>query len=393
MALLSYHWRSLFVRKTSTVLTILVVAAVVAVLTWMSAFSAAMQSSLAVAGDVRKLIVLREGATAESNSAIPVDDFNKLAQVNGVARFSGTGEALLSPELMVQVALPRIRDGGKTTANVAVRGVTEKAFEIHKKVRLLDRTFSKGEPEVIVGLSAAKQFAGLNIGDTLRLGYGGDRDYKVVGHFSAEGGPLESEIWAYLPSLMNSYGRTMYSSAYLTLAEGIDAKSVVEQIRGPAIQLAAATEAQYWQDQSGVLNMYQKIALIFVVAMCMAAVFAIANTFFAFVAGRTREIAMLRTIGFPKTKIMIGFLTEAVMLSLVGGLVGVGACMAWLRIAGNTKDMFGGNTFTTLAFEIRLSGQSVLWSLLSVLGVGLLGACWPAGRAARIQVISALREP
>ncbi len=390
---LSYHLRCLFVRKTSTILTILVVAAVVAVLAWMTAFAQAVKSSLAVAGDERKIIVLRQGATAESNSVIPVDEFNKLRQLTHLATDASTGEALLSPELMVQVALPRLRDAGRTTANVAVRGVTEKAFQVHPKIKLLGSSFSKGQPEVIAGLAAAKQFAGLNVGDTLHMGYGGDRGYRVAGHFSAQGGPMESEIWAYLPSLMSSYARTMYSSAYLRLREGGDAAATIEQIRGPAIQLSAATEAQYWKEQSGTFQLYLLLAYIFLAAMCVAAIFAIANTMFSFVAGRTREIAMLRTIGFGRGKILAGFMTESVLLSLMGGVIGSGLCAAWLALVGNKKDMFGANTFTTLAFEIKLNPLIIIQSLLAVTLVGVVGALWPATRAARLQVVSALREP
>jgi len=390
---LSYHWRNLFVRKTTTLLTVLVIAAVVGVFTWMMGFAAALDSSLSQARDESKLLVIKRGSTAETNSAIPVDEYNKLNQLVDVARAPNTNDPLISPEMMVQISRPRVRDGGKTWGNIALRGVTEMAFQVHRNVKREEPGFSSGGQDVIVGRAAAKQFAGLNIGDTLDLGYGSNRSYTVIGYFSADGGPAESEVWGYLPSLMNAYNRTMYSSASLRLKEGADAKEVIRQIEGPAIQLTAQTEAEYWKLQSSSINTYLRITKVLVVVMCLAAVFSIANTMFSMVAGRTREIAMLRTIGFSRWQILSGFVIESVCLSMLGGAVGCLACVGWLQLVGNTKDMFGASTFTTLAFEIRLTPMIVVWALVSVIVVGVIGAWVPAMRAARVAVVTALREP
>jgi putative ABC transport system permease protein len=389
---LRYHWHNLFVRRTTTVLTILVVGAVVATLAWLLGFGDALRGALAVARDERKLIVLKRGATAESTSAIPIEEYNRLNQLTTLAREPQTGAALLSPEAVVQVALPRLRDGGRTMANVAVRGVTPIALEVHTSVHLEGPLFSTGGQEVIVGRKAAAQFQGLQIGDVVNLGYGNDRGYRVVGTFTAGGGPLESEIWAYLPSLMNAYNRNMYSSASLRLRPDADADRVVEEIAGPAIELQAQTEAAYWSAQALSIQIYMGIVGGLVAIMAGAAVLSVANTMFAAVAGRTREIAMLRTIGYSRAAILTGFVLEAVLLALLGGGLGCAACAAWLALAGRTKDMYGATSFSTLAFEIRLSPLIVAVALTAVALVGALGALVPAWRAARVQVVAALRE-
>ncbi len=389
---LVYHWRSLFTRKTTTSLTVLVISAVVGVLTWMLGFASALDRSLATAQDDAKLIVLRRGATAESNSAIPIDDYNRLKQLTALARDPQTHEPLISPEVVVQVWRPRLRDGGRTAGNVAVRGVTEVAFKVHRNVKLLGKSFSAAQPELIVGVSAARQFGGLNVGQTISLGYGGNRTYTIVGHFTADGGPLESEVWGYLPSLMNSYNRTMYSSSALRIQEAAEPDGVIEQIEGPAIQLTASTETEYWAAQSTTVRTYLRIAYLLAAVMSLAAIFSIANTMFSFVAGRTQEFAMLRTIGFSGSQVVRGILVEAVLISLLGGALGCLACAGWLGFAGNTKDMMGSNTFSTMAFEIHVTVWTVLQALLAVTVVGMVGALMPAVRAARIQVISALRE-
>ena len=216
----------------------------------------------------------------------------------------------------------------------------------------------------------------------MNLGYGSDRGYKVVGYFTAGDGPFESEIWGYLPSLMNAYNRTGYSSAALRLNDGADAAAVVREIDGPAIAMTAQTERDYWNKQSALIRVYMTIVGALVVIMAVAARFAIANTMFAAVAGRMREIAMLRTIGFRRGQILAGFVLEAVLLALLGGSVGCLACGLWLEFVGRTKDMFGATTFTTLAFEIRLTPTIVGLALGIAAVVGALGALVPAWRSA-----------
>lgn len=389
---LSYNWKNLFVRKATTVLTCLVITAVVGVFTWLVGFGWALQRSLSFANDRNKIIVLKQGATSETNSAIAQEEYNKLTQLTDLAT-DAKGETLKSPEMVVQVSLPRLRDGGATFANVAVRGVTDTAFEVHPNIKPLGQRFGQGQLEVIVGVQAAKQFAGLNIGDTVNLGYGGNRGYKVVGFFSANGAPVESEIWGPATVLLNAYNRSMYSSVVLRLREGANPEAVIKQIEGPAIEMTGKTEPDYWAEQTKNVRIYMYIVAGLVGIMSMAAVFAIANTMFSAVAGRTREIAMLRTIGFPGWQIMLSFLLESLFLSLIGGALGCLACAAYLALAGNTKDMFGQNTFTTMGFEIHLNPVIVLLSLVMVASVGVFGSVIPAWRASRLQVIGALREP
>jgi putative ABC transport system permease protein len=389
-----YNYRHLLAHKTTSILTTLVIAAVVGLSCWLLSFSDALESSLAVAADESKILVLKQGASSESNSSITIEDFHRLDQLTGVKRNPKTGQALISPEMMVQVYLPRLRDGGKTNSNVAVRGVTEVAFDVHTNVRIVEgRRFSVATPEVVVGVQASKQFGGLLIGDTIALGSGDDRDFTVVGHFSADSGPMESEIWGYLPALMNASNRESYSAAYVRVKEGVDPAEVIERITGPSIELKAETEADYWRLQSLGIRGYLFVASLLAAVMGVAAVLSIANTMYATVAGRTQEVAMLRTIGYPRRAILASFLVESAMLSLAGGILGCLGCILWLAIVGNTKDMFGFLTFTTLAFEISLTPKAAAIALVSVTLVGMGGSLFPAWRAARTPVVSALREP
>ena len=158
-----------------------------------------------------------------------------------------------------------------------------------------------------------------------------------MGFFTAAGGPLESEIWGYLPSLLSAHNRRMYSAAYVRLRDEADPQHTLEQIEGPAIQLTGLTETAYWNSQAGMIRVYLLIVRGLVAVMALAAVFCIANTMFSAVAGRSREVAMLRTIGFSPGQILLGFVIEAVLLALLGGLAGCAACAGWLALVGNTK--------------------------------------------------------
>ena len=390
---LAYHWRNLFARRNTTLLTVLVIAAVVATLAWITGFGFALLRSLRVASDEHLLIVMRRGSTSESSSALPVAEYNKLMQVRGVAVDPATGEPLISPETLVQVSLPRLRDRGRTEANVAVRGVTPHAFQVHRNVKLVEGAmFSTGAQQVIVGRKAAQQFAGLKLGDTVNLGFGRDRGYHVVGYFTADGGPTESEIWGYLPSLLNAYNRTLYSSASVRLQPGAAVDEALAQIEGPGIEQTAKTEALYWREQTKLVRAYLFVVGSLVLIMAVAAVCSIANTMFSAVAGRSREIAMLRTIGFSRRQILAGFVFEAVLLGLLGGVVGCLACAGWLEVVGHTKDMYGSTSFTTMAFDIRLTPTIALAALFVVALVGAAGAFFPAWRASRVEMITALRE-
>ncbi len=389
---LTYNWKNLFVRKTTTVLTCLIIAIVVAVFSWLVGFAWALNNSLSFANDRAKIIALKLGATSETNSAINPEDYNKLAQLTGLA-VDNAGEPLKSPEMVVQVSLPRRADNGATFANVAVRGVTDTAFLVHQNVRIIEgRRFDQGQMEAIIGAQAAKQFGGLEIGSTLNLGYGGNRAFKIVGIFSANGAPIESEIWGPQTVLMSSYRRNAYSSVALRLRDAGDSKRAVTDIAGPAIEMTAFTEPDYWEAQTGNIKIYMYIVGGLVGIMSLAAIFAIANTMFAAVAGRTREIAMLRTIGFSGGQVLTSFVIEAVFIALIGGALGLAACAIYLAIAGGTKDMFGANTFTTMGFEIKMTPLTAVLGLAMVATVGALGAIFPAWRASKLQIIQALRN-
>ncbi|MCK6456161.1 MAG: ABC transporter permease [Phycisphaerae bacterium] len=384
---LYYNWRNLFVRKLSTMLTFAVVAVIVLVLAVLLSFAAGIRASLASSGSRSNIMVLKPGATAESTSIILPDEISKLVQAPHVAR-GGDGRPLVSEELCVQTSIPRSTDG--TLANVAVRGVAPVAFDVHREVRLIEgRRFDDGALEVIVGKAARDRYANLQIGGEVPLGKLSNRTYRVVGVFEAGGGALESEIWAGLTSIRDSFDRRFSSSAVLALDDAVRADETIAAINGPSIQLEARRESDYYIELSRKTREIVLLTSILIGIMSIGAVFAVANTMYASVDGRRREIAMLRTIGFSRGAILTAFLIESMLICVVACAAGIGGS---LLLSGSRQDFLSDTTWTVLAYELRITGDIVVSALGLAVVVGAVGALAPALRASRIRVIEALRK-
>lgn len=386
---LSYNWRNLWVRRLSSGLTFVVVSAVVFVLTVLLSFVAGIRATLVTAGSPGNLIVLKPGATAESTSVILPEEANRLVTTPGLAR-DATGEPLLSRELCVQTA---VRRPNGDAANVAVRGVDDTALLLRPDVRLIEgRWYAAGDLEVVVGRALRDRFPPLQIGAQVALGRSANRPYTVVGVFEAGGSALESEIWARRTLLADIYGRPFFSSVLMRL-ESKDAVSEAQAyVAGPGIELEARTESGYYEDLSAKTREIIALTSVIIGIMAIGAAFAVANTMFAAVDARRREIAMLRTIGFSRSAIVLAFVIESLIVCLLACVAGLLVSAAVLLIGGPRADFFSDATFTLLAFDQQITPGVVAVALLLALGVGLIGAAAPALRASRVPIIRALRR-
>jgi ABC-type lipoprotein release transport system permease subunit len=385
---LAYNWRNLFVRKLSTALTFTVVAVVVFVLTVLLSFAAGIRASLTASGTPRNVIVLKPGSTSESTSIIRPEESARLSQAPGIAA-DENGALLISHELCVQTSIPRRGPGGRL-ANVAVRGVTPAAFQVHDDVRVVEgRAFHPGSLEVMVGKAARERYANLQVGGELSIGRFSSRVCRVVGVFEANGGAMESEIWAPLTVLSDAYSRRFISSAVLRLRDPAAAQETIDYLAGPAVDLEAKRETDYYNDLSAKTREIAVLTTILVSIMAVGAVFAVANTMYAAVDGRRREIAMLRTIGFSRASIMIAFVIESLMICLAACACGLAGS---LFLNGSRQDFLSNATWTVLAYELRVTPGIMLGALALSAVVGVAGAMAPAVRAARTGVIEALRK-
>ncbi len=385
---LSYNWRNLFVRKLSTTLTFVVVTVVVCVLSVLLSFAAGMRASLAASGSPRNLIVLKPGATAESTSFITPEEAARLVQTPGIDR-DAAGRLLISHELCVQTSIPRRGPKG-TMANVGVRGVDEIAFEIHSELRLVaGRRFQPGLLEVVVGKAAQERYTGLDVGGEVVIGRLGNRPFTVVGVFDAGGSAIESEIWAPRTAVADSYNRRFTTSALLRLANAEAIQPAIDYIRSPAVNLDAKRETAYYAELAAKTREIVFLTTILVGIMAIGAMFAVANTMYAAVDSRRREIAMLRTIGFPRQSIMAAFVVESLLICTTACVFGLAMSML---ASGSRQDYLSDTTWTVMAFELKVTPGILATALALATFVGAFGALFPAMRAARVPVIEALRK-
>lgn len=385
---LSYNWRNLFVRKLSTALTFTVVGVIVAVLCILLSFAAGIRISLRSSGSPLNVMVLKTGATAESTSIITPEEANRLIQTPGIAQ-DDSGQMLISQELCVQTSIPRKGPEGNP-ANVAVRGVDAAAYALHSEVKIVEgRRYEPGALEVIVGKQAQDRYRDLHVGGQVQLGRAANRIYTVVGVFEAGGGAFESEIWGSRPTIMDSYNRRFISSAVLRLADASNADAAIKYLKGPAVRLNAKLETDYYEDLSSKTQQIVALTSMLIGIMAIGAIFAVANTMYASVDSRRREIAMLRTIGFTRTSIVTSFLLESILICLLACATGVAAGSL---VNGSRQDFLSDSTWTVLAYELRLTPDVILTALGVAMAVGLIGGLAPALKASRIGIIEALRK-
>lgn len=360
------------------------IAGVVGVLVAMLAMGEGFKATLNSTGDDSTAIILRGGSQAETNSVITRDQAPLLSSLPGIAK-GANGKPLISAELSQVVNLPSMADG--TDANAQFRGVGEEAWQVRDRIRIVEgRKFQPGLREIVVGQGAATQFRGLKVGSQLNLG---NQQWTVVGRF-ASGDAHDSELWGDSETLSSTYNRRSYQSITVRTEgkAGFDQfKAAVEN--DPRLKLDVESTRAYYAKQSGQLaNIIKYLGLFVGTIMAIGAVFGALNTMYAAVAGRAREIATMRAIGFRGLPVVTAVMLETMLLALIGGVLG--GVIAWAIFNGYSVSTLG-NNFSQVVFQFKVSPE-LLWNGLKwALGIGLVGGLFPALRAARLPITTALR--
>lgn len=361
------------------------IAGVVGVLVAMLAMGAGFQKTLNQTGRDDAAIVLRGGSQAETNSTISRDQVPLIANLDGIAR-DRDGQPLVSPELSQVVSLPTRADG--SDANAQMRGVGEAGWAVRPQVELLEgRRFETGKRELVVGQGAASQYVGLDVGNTIELA---NQDWTVVGVF-ASGDSHDSELWADAETVATTYQRGSYQSVTVRLT-GADALATFKAgiAADPQLKLDVLSTKDYYSKQSeGLTKLIDVLGKVIGGIMAFGAVFGALNTMYAAVAGRAREIATMRAIGFRGLPVVVAVMLETMLLALLGGLLG--GLVAWLVFNNYSVSTLGSN-FSQVMFKFSVSPE-LLWNGLKwALGIGLVGGLFPSLRAARLPVTEALRS-
>ena len=361
------------------------IAGVVAVLVSVLAMGVGFQHTLADSGRADRVIILRGGSDVELNSNLTHEDIDVIASAPGLVKDS-LGKPALSNELVTVANVPKMDTG--TDANVTLRGVGTKLLTVRPEIHLVSgRMFQPAVRELIAGAGAAQQFRGLTAGSILRLR---NADWTVTGVFTSNGDVHESELLADVDTVASAIERTGYSSAIglLESAAAFDAfKDALTT--DPRLKVDVQREPDYYAAQSKDLSKTLKVVGTTVAAiMAIGAMFGALNSMYSAVATRSLEIATLRAIGFGGVPIVISVLIEALLLSLLGGLLG--AALAWVFFNGHSVSTLGG-AFAQVVFKLTVTRTLIVTGIVWACIIGLLGGFFPAVRAARIPVAEALR--
>lgn len=360
-----------------------VVVVLVSVLSIAAGFTAAMQGS----GSPSRALVMRTGADSEMTSGIGGPEADIIKQAPGLRREGQA--AIASAELYVIIDLPKRSTG--TAANVPMRGVEPAAFQVRDEVSIVEgRMFEFGTNEVVVGRGANGQFAGLTVGSVVQSG---QTSWQVVGVFEADGGVAETEIWVDARVLQGVYRR---GNSYQLVLARLESSDDFDRFRdwlttNPQLNVQVRRESEYYEQQSRSLSsLIQGVGFGIAALMGIGAVFGAILTMYTAVSTRAREIATLRALGFNSTSVVVSVLTESLALGALGGMLG--GAGAYFGFNGYQTSTINFQTFSQVAFAFRVTPELLVMGLFYALLLGLVGGLFPAIRAARLPIPTALRE-
>ncbi len=386
-AIAAFNLRSLPQRMGAAITSAVGIAGVAAVLVGVLAIAQGFKHAMTASGSPDTAIIMRTGADSEMTSNLSRDDARLISDAPGIAR--GANGPLSSAELFVIIDLPKRSTG--TSANVPLRGVGIAAFDVRSEITIVQgRRFELGKNEVVVGAGAARAFAGLDIGQSIKIG---QNTWDIVGLFTAAGGLAESEIWTDAAVLQPAYHRPEgYQSVYAKLTSA-DAYTPFKDAltTNPQLKVKVARLSEHYEEQSTLTTKFIKTIGIFIAAMmALGALFGALNTMYSAVSNRTREIATLRALGFGSGPVIISVLTESLALATIGGLLGAG--LAWFAFDGYQAATMNFQTFSQVTFAFSVTVPLILTAVVGAAVLGLIGGLFPAIRAARLPIASALRD-
>jgi len=376
----AYSWRNMLVRKLSTAVTLLAVAAAALVFIVMSATAAGIRNVAANTGAPENVIVMSKGATSIAASLLDRATLYSLREVPSIARNS-TGERLMSVELLIQQAIPRQGVARGDSRFVTVRGVTPSAFVVHPGIRVTAGRLPREPGELIAGRLVPATLGHVGPGD--ELVYGGRR-HRIVGIFTAGGQVFEGELWADLDDLRDESGRQGASAAVLRAADAAHVPQLVADLEGSrSVRVEAKPEPAYYANIRAASAAFIYLANVIAVIMGAGAVVAGMNIMYAAMSRRVREMGTLRALGFGRYMVGGLVLLESVLVAALGGLFGAGLGLAF---DGYALNLLG------LSFQLDVSPATLAEAGVLAIMIGLAGGWLPARAAARLDIVQALRH-
>lgn len=384
---LKYTVRNLRERKVAAIMTTLGIALVTAVFVATQGLVGGLSRALARTGDPLHVLAIRQNSKAETNSEVTREQWQILRELPEVAR-AKDGEPLATADaiFLLNVMRKGATEKGQNS-NVIVRGVSPQAFALRPAVRVVEgRSFKQGADEVIVGRRLPERFD-LPLGGKMRIR---GRDWAIVGVFDGGDTAFASEAWCDADRLMSEARRDAFSSVTLRARDAAAAVRLAKAVETePRLQLEGLAEPAYYRMQTeqtaGLLYLGFALAGLLAIGACFGAM----NTMYAAVAGRVREIATLRALGFRRRAILLAFIVESAALALPGAALG---CALGMVLNGASTGTTNFATFSEISFSFNVGPRAIAAGIAFGVGMGVLGGLLPAGRAARTPVSRALRE-
>ena len=381
----SYNFRNLIVRKTTTIMTALGITLTVAVLLSVLALVNGLQTAFDTSGNPLQILVMRKGSNAELSSGITREVFQDLKSMAGIARENN--EPVASLEMVTVINLPSV--DSPEGMNVTLRGILPVGIKMRDGLKIQDgRWFQAGQREVVVGKSIARRYPGARLGKKLRFGRG---DWEVVGVMDGGSSSVNSEIFGDLNQTSSDFNRADgLSSILLRASDAATVPALINSLNDDRrLGVVAQTEKDYYASQTSSGALIQYLGIFISIIMAVGSSFAAMNTMYAAVARRAREIGTLRVLGFSRGSILTSFLFESVLLSVLGGLLG---CVLVLPLNNITTGIGSFVTFSEISFNFRVGPEIMAAGIAFALFMGTLGGLFPARNAANKEILTALRE-
>ena len=350
-------------------------------------FVRGMQRTLVQAPSLHENVIL---LGAGSEEAIERSQIDAAAAGIAAASIAGLKErggiAYVSPE--IHMALPvRTEAGDPVLRNAVMRGVRPVALLVHGELEITaGRPPRPGAEELMVGELAATRLGlpveRLAIGRTLHFD---NRDWTVVGRFSAPNTVMDAEIWLPLTDLQVATRReSSLSAVIVSLGDArfadvdLFAKSRLD------LELSAVREREYYASIAAFYRPIRVMVIVTAVLIASGGILGGLNTMYAAFAARVREVGMLQSLGYTRLAVALSLTEESVFVAAAGAILGTG--LGLLLLDGLAV------RFSMGAFALQLDAPVVLAGLAGGLLVGLLGAVPPAIRCLRLPITEALKS-
>ncbi len=316
------------------------------------------------------MIVVRAGSSNQLSSSLDVRLADRLRQIEGVAD--------VAPSLMDTVAFE-----DKNLASVLVNGWEPESL-LFRGIRILDgRPLRRGDDRAVLLGRVLALNLGKKVGDTLDVA---GEPFQVVGIFESDSLFENGALIMPLRTLQKMMGREGQSTGLVIAARSSDPASLnalrrrIEQ----AIPGVAATPARDYVVADTQIRLAKAMAwTTAVVAMILGAV-GMLNTMLMSIFERTREIGILRTVGWRRSRVLALVLGEALAISLAGTVLGGVLAALGLRALMLSPTARG---FIDPSIPPEVLGIALIMGV----GLSLLGGLYPAARAAALDPTEALR--